>query len=156
MVGWLIPGNIFQSDSNDAFIFACLPVIYFYASLYLRANAEEKRPIAALLAIFASVILFWAVFKQNGTALTIWAENYTNREVHGTTGSLFNGVNLAENIAYQKDSVASYDAQFRIQKKDGVVLKEYGYPFYFMNVAPEKLPAEGGTATLWSLSLIYI
>ena len=153
VVGWLIPGNIFQSDSNDAFIFACLPVIYFYASLYLRANAEEKRPIAALLAIFASVILFWAVFKQNGTALTIWAENYTNREVHGTTGSLFNGVNLAENIAYQKDSVASYDAQFRIQKKDGVVLKEYGYPFYFKNVAPEKLPAEGGTATLWSTPL---
>ena len=29
-----------------------------------RAEKEEKRPIAALLAIFAVVIMFWAVFKQ--------------------------------------------------------------------------------------------
>ncbi|HUS03802.1 MAG TPA: oligopeptide:H+ symporter, partial [Chitinophagaceae bacterium] len=41
-IGWLIPGNIFQSDSNDAFIFACIPVIYFYASLYFRAEKSEK------------------------------------------------------------------------------------------------------------------
>ena len=89
VLGWMIPGNIFQSDSNDAFIFACIPVIYFYTSLYFRAEKSEKRPIAALLAIFAAVVLFWAVFKQNGTALTIWADNFTNREVHGTTGNVF-------------------------------------------------------------------
>ncbi|HEX6913611.1 MAG TPA: oligopeptide:H+ symporter, partial [Chitinophagaceae bacterium] len=62
VVGWLIGGitsasnpggNIFGSDSTDAFIFACIPVIIFYLSLYFRAKADEKRPIAALLAIFA-------------------------------------------------------------------------------------------------------
>ncbi len=153
ILGWLIPGNIFQSDSNDAFIFACLPVIYFYASLYFRATVEEKRPIAALLAIFASVILFWAVFKQNGTALTIWAENYTNRQVSGTTGDILRGVKLAEDVVYKKDTVNLYDEQFRLQKKDGVVQKEYNYPVYFKNVVPENLPADGGKATLWSTPL---
>lgn len=154
VIGWMIPGNIFQSDSNDAFIFACIPVIYFYTSLYIKASAEDKRPIAALLAIFAAVVLFWAVFKQNGTALTIWADNYTNREVSGTTGEIFRGVKLAEELPYKKDSVNLYDAQFRIQKDaDGKVIKEYNYPVYFKNVEPEKLPAEGEKATLWSTPL---
>ncbi len=154
IIGWIIPGNIFQSDSNDAFIFACIPVIYFYTSLYFNATAEDKRPIAALLAIFAAVVMFWAVFKQNGTALTIWADNYTNRQVSGTAGSIFRNVKLAEELPYQKDSVNLYDNQFRIQKDEtGKVIKEYNYPIYFKNVAPAELPAEGGTATLWSTPL---
>ena len=153
VLGWLIPGNIFQSDSNDAFIFACIPVIYFYASLYFKATPGEKRPIGALLAIFAAVVMFWAVFKQNGTALTIWADTYTNRQVTGTAGDVFRGVKLAEDVTYKKDSVELYDAQFRIQKKDGMVVKEYNYPPYFRNVRPENLPADGESATLWSTPL---
>ena len=153
VLGWLMPKNIFGSDSTDAFIFACIPVIYFYSSLYFRAEKSEKRPIAALLAIFAAVVLFWAVFKQNGTALTIWADNYTNRHVTGKTADVLNTVALAEKKAYKKDSVVLYDALFRIQKKDGVVLKEYNYPPYFKNVKQEELPADNSDATLWSTPL---
>lgn len=151
ILGWIIPKNIFGSDSTDAFIFACIPVIYFYASLYFRAEASEKRPIAALLAIFAAVVMFWAVFKQNGTALTIWADNYTNRQVDGTIGDVFRGLKQAEDVTYKKDTVNLYDEMFRLQKNpDGSVIKEYNYPVYFKNVTPEKLPADGGKATLWS------
>jgi proton-dependent oligopeptide transporter, POT family len=159
IVGWLIKGtasatnpnsSIFGSDSTDAFIFACIPVIYFYSSLYFRATAEEKRPIAALLAIFAAVVMFWAVFKQNGTALTIWADNYTDRQVSGTTGKVFKSLKQADDITYKKDSVNLYDNMFRLQKRDGNVIKEYNYPVYFKNVAPQKLPADGEKATLWS------
>ncbi len=154
VLGWMIPGNIFQSDSNDAFIFACIPVIYFFASLYFKAEASEKRPIAALLSIFAAVIMFWAVFKQNGTALTIWADTYTNRQVSGTAADVFKGVKLAEDLTYKKDSVNKYDAQFRIQKDAaGNVIKEYNYPAYFKNVPADKLPEEGSNATLWSTPL---
>ena len=150
VLGWIIPNNIFGSDSTDAFIFACLPVIYFYASLYFRAETSEKRPIAALLAIFAAVVMFWAVFKQNGTALTIWGENYTDRQVTGTTADIFKSLKQADDIGYKKDSVDLYDNMFRIQKKDGNVIKEYNYPVYFKNVKPEQLPEDGGKATLWS------
>src|SRR5690606_24892100 len=38
IIGWYIPGSIFGSDSTDAFIFACIPVIYFYVSIYLKAS----------------------------------------------------------------------------------------------------------------------
>jgi proton-dependent oligopeptide transporter, POT family len=153
ILGWLIPGDIFKSDSNDAFIFACIPVVYFYSTLYFKASPEEKRPIAALLAIFASVVLFWAVFKQNGSALTIWADTYTNRQVSGTTGDAFKAVKLAEEITYKKDSINLYDAQFRVQKKDGKVIKEFNYPSYFKNIDSKNLPAEGEKAILWGIPL---
>ncbi len=150
VIGWILPGDIFGSDSTDAFIFACIPVIYFYASLYLRAEQSEKRPIGALLAIFAAVVMFWAVFKQNGTALTIWADNYTDRQVSGTTGDVLRGLKQAEDVVYQKDTVNLYDHLFRLQKKDGQVMTEYNYPVYFKNVEPKDLPADGDKATLWA------
>ena len=153
VIGWLIPGDFFGSDSTDAFIFACIPVIYFYTSLYIRAEKSEKRPIAALLAIFAVVVLFWAVFKQNGSALNTWADRYTDREVTGTTEKVFEKLIFAQTITYKKDSVAKYDDQFRIQKENGKVIKEFNYPVYFKNVAIEKHPAENEKINVWSTNL---
>jgi proton-dependent oligopeptide transporter, POT family len=153
IIGWVIPGNLLGSDSNDAFIAACVPVVIFYASLYFKADKEDKRPVAALLAIFAVVVLFWAVFKQNGSALTTWADRYTDREVTHTTQSIFEKVKFAQSITYKKDSVALYDAQFRLQKKEGVVVKEWNYPVYFKNIPAEKLPPEGSKVSLWATNL---
>jgi len=153
VIGWLIPGDLFGSDSTDAFIFACLPVIYFYTSIYVSAEKSEKRPIAALLAIFAVVILFWAVFKQNGSALNTWADRYTNREVTGTTEKVFEKLVLAQTITYKIDSVAKYDDQFRIQKENGKVIKEFNYPVYFRNIPNDKLPDENEKINVWSTNL---
>ena len=80
-VGWLLPGNIFGSDSNDAFLFFCLPVLYFFYNTWRTAAGNEKAPIAALFSIFGVVIIFWAVFHQNGSALTYWARNNTDRDL---------------------------------------------------------------------------
>ncbi len=153
VLGWMIPGNIFGSDSTDAFILACIPVIYFYGNIYARASADEKKPIGALLAIFFVVIAFWAVFKQNGSALNTWADRYTNREVTGTSASVFNTLKFAKELSYSKDSVESYDANFKLQKVDGIVQKEVNYPIYFRNMLPEKLPAENTKISVWSTNL---
>lgn len=158
VIGWILPVKLLGhplvgSESTDAFIFACIPVIYFFTSVYMSADKEEKRPIAALLAIFAVVILFWAVFKQNGSALTTWADRYTNREVSGGAEKIFSSVRLSQTVAYKKDSVAKYDEQFRLQKEDGKVVKEVNYPPYFKNIPEEKKPAEGNTVSLWATNL---
>lgn len=153
VAGWLIPSNIFGSDSTDAFIFACIPVVYFYASLYFKAAPSEKKPIGALLAIFAVVTLFWAVFKQNGSALNTWADRYTDRQVTGTTANVFNTLKQAKQLTYKKDSTESYDQLFRLQKVDGQVVKVVDYPVYFRNVPPEKRPTEGSTISVWVTSL---
>lgn len=153
IVGWLIPGSMFGSDSTDAFIFACLPVIYFYSSLLYKAKPEEKRPIAALLAIFAVVIMFWAVFKQNGSALNTWADRYTDREVTGMTKDIFDKLNFAQTVTYNLDSVAKYDDQFRLQKENDVVVRELNYPVYFRNIPENKKPGEGEQVSLWATNL---
>jgi POT family proton-dependent oligopeptide transporter len=162
VIGWLLKGvtseanptgYIFGSDSTDAFIFACIPVIFFYGSLYFKAKAEDKRPIGALLTIFSVVILFWAVFKLNGSALTTWADRYTDREITGTTKSVFNNLKLAKEIEYKKDSTELYDAAFRIQKENGEVQKTVDYPIYFRNVAKEKLPEESSKISIWATNL---
>jgi len=153
IVGWLLPGDIFGSDSTDAFIFACIPVIFFYFSLYLKADADEKAPIGVLLTIFAVVVMFWAVFKQNGTALNTWADRYTDRSVSGTTEQLFNTFKFTQTIKYQKDSVPKYDHFFRLQKEDGKVVKEYNYPVYFRNDVQSKMQTEGGEISIWATNL---
>ena len=158
VIGWILPVKLLGhplvgSESTDAFIFACLPVIYFFTSIYVSADKEEKRPIAALLAIFAVVVLFWAVFKQNGSALNTWADRYTNREVSGTAENIFSSIRLSQTISYKKDSVAKYDDQFRLQKEEGKVVREFNYPPYFKNVPDEKKPAEASTVSLWATNL---
>jgi POT family proton-dependent oligopeptide transporter len=162
VIGWMLKGTtsdinpdsyIFGSDSTDAFIFACIPVIFFYGSLYFKAKEEDKRPIGALLAIFGVVILFWAVFKLNGSALTTWADRYTDREMVGTSKSVFNGLKLAQDVEFKRDSVSLYDDQFRLQKENGIVKKAVDYPLYFRNVAEDKKPAQGSVVSLWATNL---
>ncbi|TBX70601.1 MFS transporter [Flavobacterium silvisoli] len=162
VIGWLLKGvqseanpdsYIFGSDSTDAFIFACIPVIFFYGSLYFKAKTEDKRPIGALLAIFAVVILFWAVFKLNGSALTTWADRYTDREVTGTSQTVFSALKLSKEVEFKKDSIELYDHNFRLQKENGVVKKEVNYPLYFRNVEESKKPAEGAKVSLWATNL---
>ena len=162
IIGWLLKGvtseanpnsSVFGSDSTDAFIFACIPVIFFYASLYFKAKPADKRPIGALLSIFAVVILFWAVFKLNGSELTTWADRYTDRSITGTTETVFNGLKLAKEVEYKKDTTELYDAAFRLQKVDGEVQKVVDYPVYFRNVAQDKLPPENTKVSLWATNL---
>jgi POT family proton-dependent oligopeptide transporter len=100
-LGWIIPGDIFGSDSSDAFIFSTLPVIYFYYSLYARANLKDKKPIAALLVVMLVSVMFWAVFKQNGTALTTWARFYTDRTIPTAVQPVFDSLKTDGNYPFQ-------------------------------------------------------
>ncbi len=153
-LGWNIPDNIFGSDSTDAFICGALPVMAFYISLMLRSNKEDKRPIAALLAVFGVSIIFWAIFKQNGTALTTWAESYTNREIPTVVQPAAKVLGMVQEKMYLKDSVPLTDHLFRTSKDaEGVIVKTFDYPLYFKNVSPEKIPAEGASVKLVSTEL---
>ncbi|MGF7139584.1 peptide MFS transporter [Roseimarinus sediminis] len=98
-IGWMIPGDLFGSDSNDAFIFFCLPVLLFFFNTWRSAAKNEKAPIAALLSIFGVVIIFWAVFHQNGSALTYWAKNNTDRELGPKMEMVINTIASTEDVS---------------------------------------------------------
>ncbi len=126
--------NIFGSTSNDTFLFACIPVAYFYLSTYLKASAEDKKPIGSLLYIFTVVIIFWAIFHQNGNVLTSWAEKNTNREMPAVVQPLAETLKLDQKVTYPTDEN---------QEKD----------IYFANASPEETPAPGETISLISSEL---
>lgn len=155
-IGWFMKGNdfIFDSNSTDAFIFACIPVLVFYVVLWFRSNKDERPAMAAMLSIFAVVILFWAIFKQNGSALNTWASRYTERHVDGGSEKVLSAVKLTESIYYKKDSVTAMDNQFRKIKVDGRETKEWNYPSYFKNM-PEASATlqEGDAVKAWVPSL---
>lgn len=153
-LGWIIPGNIFGSDSTDAFIFGALPVAIFYVTLLSRLNAEDRRPVSALLAIFGVVIVFWAIFKQNGTALTTWAESYTDRELPAVIVPAAKTIGVVQELKLEEDTFPKVDAQFRTQKDpQGNIIKEVSVPHYFMNLSKDRWPESGGTLHLVSTEL---
>lgn len=133
-------GNLMGSDSTDAFLFACIPVVFFYASIWFRASESEKKPIGAMLTIFAVVISFWAVFKQNGSTLNTWADRYTNREVPQSMTGALQSLKLVQEIEYKKDIVPVVDQQFRTVEPEQT---KVDYPLYFNNMKQENLPEDG-------------
>lgn len=156
MIGWFIKGDeyVFDSNSTDAFIFACIPVLVFYVIVLFRSNKNERPAIGAMLTIFAVVILFWAIFKQNGSALNTWASRYTERHVSGTGESVLSALKQTQTITYKKDSVVKLDEQFRKIKTGGSEVKEVNYPSYFMNMDLTKDPVvENEPVKVWAASL---
>ena len=156
IIGWFIKGDgyIFDSNSTDAFIFACIPVLLFYTALVFKSNKDERPAMGAMLSIFLVVILFWAIFKQNGSALNTWASRYTERHVSGSGETVLSALKQTQTIEYKKDTVAKLDNQFRKVKINGQEIKEYNYPSYFFNMDFAKDPiTEPGKIKAWVPSL---
>jgi POT family proton-dependent oligopeptide transporter len=153
VLAWMIPGSIFGSDSTDAFLFGALPVVGFYVYTLYKASPEDKRPIRALLSIYLIVVAFWAVFKQNGTALTTWAEFYTDRTVSPVLEPVATGLGSIQTVSTALDTFPQYDEQFRKVKVDGKPAMAVTPHPYFLNVPPEERPPDGGSLTLISTEL---
>ena len=149
IIGWFIPDTIFGSDSTDAFFMFCIPVIYFYASIYKRASTEEKKPLGTMFTIFIIVILFWAIFKQNGTALTTYAEYYTDRSSPEAITAVTDNLGFSEKLIAENKEVNQLDEQFRkIKDEEGNIKKCQDYPAYFKNLEPAKVPPKGESINL--------
>jgi len=131
--GWIIPDNVFGSDSTDAFIMLSIPVIFFYLNVWRKADNHEKEPIAALLSVFAVVIIFWAIFHQNGSALTYWAKNYTDREAGPALVKVLSGAGMVEEVSTVPRSLTVTDPH-------GEVLETKMGPSYYFDNYEKELP----------------
>ncbi len=153
IIGWIIPGNIFGADSTDAFLLFSVVVVIFYINILRKSQKHEKEPIKALLAVFGAVVVFWAIFHQNGAALTVWAENYTNRNVPAAIEKPVEYLSLNQVVTTELSE----------QTKTGLhgepIMDEQGEPIvemlpdsYFNNI-PEKDWPESGKYNLISTEL---
>jgi POT family proton-dependent oligopeptide transporter len=102
--GWVLgglgesgKGILGLGPATTAFLFACVPVVYFFLWIWrgLKAPQERSRT-AALLVIYMVVVTFWMIFHQNATALSEWASSATDRTPSGIVEPL---VNLAPDFA---------------------------------------------------------
>lgn len=175
VIGYILPGNFLGSDTNDAFIIGCLPVIGFFIYLAFTAEAKESRAIKALLAVFTCVILFFAIFHQNGDALTVWAEDHTNRKMPESISKAANEIGMAQVVVNNEivsADQATFDAkigEMRAQEEamPGETVEELKAKgdfsnkigqleksrSYFATLPPQDVPPQGGDMKLYSTEL---
>lgn len=173
ILGYLIPGNLLGSDTNDAFIIGVIPVILFFVYLMVNANKEDKRPIAALLSVYACLIVFWAIFHQNGDALTVWAEDYTDREmpaaieapaaVIGMDQTLVNHESVdypqeqfdkyIEGLSAEKDAFKANNDKAGLDSMTKLIKQREDSRTYFSNLDPAKIPERGKDLKLISTEI---
>jgi POT family proton-dependent oligopeptide transporter len=159
VIGWFAPSIIFHrtligSPSNDAFIFASVPVIGFFLYIWLSANPSDKRRIGTLLTMFGVVILFWNIYNQNATALTIWADNYTHREMPAGAEGFLKTFDLAQTVNTKPKDVPILDEYFRTTLgPDGKVLTHQGIDPYFQNLPKSQWPKDSQDLKLISTEL---
>lgn len=144
IIGWVIPGNLMGSDSNDAFVLACVPVIYFYTNLWRKGSAEDKKGIGALLFIFAISIIFWTIYNQNSTGLTIWAESHTDRSIPKFMEQPADAVYTLQNLTTEPRETDSMDQYMRVVTDTaGRPIKTLAADPYFVNMPKADWPANG-------------
>lgn len=153
-IGWFIPGNIMGSDSNDAFIFACVPIIIFYFNIWRTAKGFDKKRISTLLILFGVSIIFWNIYNQNSTALTLWAQTYTDREAPKAIQPALKPFNFLETVNTKPTEVPVVDNQFRaVADANGKVQTKQGTNLYFQNLQKDKYPPPGQDLKLISTEI---
>lgn len=152
---WLGLGHpIFHSISNDAFFFACVPIIIFYVGLYLKASIEDKRGLGALLTFFAVSIVFWVIYNQNSTALTIWADQYTSRKMPDAGVKWTKPVGMLQTITSDSMKVTKVDSHFAaVLDAKGSTQEVTGVDPYLQNLPQDKWPKKGEKMNLISPEL---
>lgn len=138
-----------KDDVTDAFLFACIPVIFFFAYVLFTSPKSERRVVSAILVVCLAVTPFWAIFKQNGTVLNTWANNYTDREIPAAIKPGLVSMSLADTIRYKKseEPVQVVDEHFR--KIEGKT--EIQYPTYFKN--DQKTRKEGELVAVFNTNI---
>jgi POT family proton-dependent oligopeptide transporter len=146
VIGWnmsaFIGHSVFGTKSNDAFMFACVPIIVFYVGLFLRSTKEDRRGLGALLAFFAVSIVFWVIYNQNSTGLTIWAQTYTDRSMPAPMEKVLAPFQMFETVTTDSLTVTKIDSHFvAALDADGNTIEARGLNPYLQNLPQTQWPA---------------
>ena len=158
IIGWnfskLIGFHIFHTITNDAFFFACIPIVFFYVRLYFTAHQHDKKGLGALLSFFAVSIVFWVIYNQNSTSLTIWAETYTSRHMSAAVVNLAKPVRMVQEVTSDSITVDKTDAHFvDVLDAKGNTQEVKGVDPYLQNLPKDKWPKPGEKENLISTEL---
>jgi proton-dependent oligopeptide transporter, POT family len=155
LLGYFVPADVFHttvmgSQASDAFVLACIPILGFFVSIWVRAKGEDKKGIGALLFIFAISTIFWSLYYQNFTGYTLWTEQHTDRTI--TSPVIEKGADIMsflQTVNTQTRKVDSLDAHMApVKDADGHILQTDGPDPYFHNIPVDKWPPPGKNVKL--------
>ncbi len=78
---WWLPEGVAMRPAVCGFLAGMVPVIVFFVRMGLTAPPEEKDGLLALLPIYVAGGTFFMILHLNGSAMTQWARDNTDREV---------------------------------------------------------------------------
>jgi POT family proton-dependent oligopeptide transporter len=153
IIGWFVPTILFGApllaESTDAFIFACLPLLYYFFAMWKRGDKEERERLGALYAVFLAGGVFFMILHQNGSAMTLWANDYTAREMPAVVKGPLSDLGFAETVTSEYQEVQKVDGHGApILDADGNPIIEQGPHPYLNNLPKDQWPAEGESLAL--------
>lgn len=152
-IGWFLPTLLFGqpilAESTDAFLFATVPLFYYFFSLWKKGDKEERQRLGALYAVFLAGGVFFMILHQNGSALTIWANDYTSRGMPELVQGPLGELGFAEVVTSEFQETPLYDGHgAELRDADGNPMVEQGPHPYLKNLPKEEWPKEGESISL--------
>lgn len=149
------------SDRNPALIYVIF-AIQIAVTLYFafRPDAESKR-IAAILIFFTAAVIFWAIFEQAGSSISLFADQKTRNEIFGWAfpSSWWQSVGSIMIIAFAGVFAWFWNRLGPRQPSSPVkfVLSLLLVSLSFALMVPAaKLTAEGKVSPFWLLGLFFL
>jgi POT family proton-dependent oligopeptide transporter len=154
-------GLMIASDHYRAIVYA-LFALQIGAILFFAFQSDpEKKRMAAILIFFFAAQVFWAIFEQAGSSMTLFADRLTRNEVLGMEfpSSWWQSVNSAWVIALAPVFAWLWIKLGRLQPssptKFALGLLFVALSFVWM-IPAAKLTAEGKVSPIWLLGLYFL
>ena len=91
---------------------------YLFLCFSLFQSESERKTCDWSIVVYLLIsMFFWAVFKQNGTALTRWANYYTDRSVPASVEKPLEDIYMVDGKDFKDKEVSVYDDQYQTQKR---------------------------------------
>lgn len=152
-IGWFLPTLIFGqpilAESTDAFIFATIPLLYYFFMIWKKGDKEERQRLGALYAVFLAGGVFFMILHQNGSAMTIWANDYTSRQMPEVVQGPLGELGFAETITNELQETPKVDGHGApILDANGDPIIEEGPHPYLNNLPKDQWPKDGEKMSL--------
>ena len=109
---------------------------------------------STLFILFGVSIIFWNIYNQNATSLTIWADSYTKREAPKFSQGILSSFGFLNTVNTEPKDVSVLDEHFHAQAgADGKVITQTGTDPYLQNIPKEEWPAKGQDLKLISTEI---
>jgi len=122
--------------------------------VWYRCSGFDRKRIGTLFTLFGVAIIFWNIYNQNATSLTIWADSYTKREAAKSVEPFLRPFGFLQTVNTNPKEVPVLDEHFHAKvATDGKVVTAMGTDPYLHNIPKEEWPVEGQNLKLISTEI---